>query len=309
MDVKKQEYFIAIVEEGSLSAAAHRLYISQPTLSQFLHKLEQDENTQLLIRGRNNAISLTEAGKLYYESAKEILRIRNEYQRKLSDLVQTSERTVVFGAASEHGMSVLLQITKLLSEKYKDQRIVSRHYTAQRLQSLVARGEIDVAFSAYNEKNPKFDYIDFRPSEIVLVLAKDHPLAHLGSAEPAVSLPHLPLSRFRDLPIATYHQHTPLRDTIDRYCRANGIELDIRYETLGVPLVLDLAESGACGGLCPYRPSLDAARNLVYIGLDPPTYYATGIYYNKNSYHTRFMKDFLRAGSELASRDRADAPK
>ena len=66
MDVKQQEYFVAIVEEGSISKAAKKLYISQPTLSQFLSKLENSLNVRLVTRS-NNVIALTEAGRLYYE--------------------------------------------------------------------------------------------------------------------------------------------------------------------------------------------------------------------------------------------------
>ena len=70
MDVKQQEYFVAIVEEGSISKAAKKLYISQPTLSQFLSKLEAAEGAKLVTRSSNNSLGLTEAGKLFYESAK-----------------------------------------------------------------------------------------------------------------------------------------------------------------------------------------------------------------------------------------------
>ena len=62
MDVKQQEYFVAIVEEGSISKAAKKLFISQPTLSQFLSKLEASLETKLVSRGSNNTLSLTAAG-------------------------------------------------------------------------------------------------------------------------------------------------------------------------------------------------------------------------------------------------------
>ena len=91
MDFRQLEYFTSIVEEGSLSGAAQKLYITQPTLSQFLIQLEQEEKTPLMKRGRNNSLMLTEAGRLYYQSAKEILRIRTEYQHQLSDLVAGTE--------------------------------------------------------------------------------------------------------------------------------------------------------------------------------------------------------------------------
>ena len=50
MDVKQQEYFIAIAEERSISKAAKRLYISQPSLSQYLAKLEDSLNKRLCVK-------------------------------------------------------------------------------------------------------------------------------------------------------------------------------------------------------------------------------------------------------------------
>ena len=97
MEAKQQEYFVAIVEEKSISRAAKKLYISQPTLSQFLSRLENSLNTKLVIRNNNGMISLTKAGELYYESARQILDICNEFDRKLTELDRDSENRLVVG--------------------------------------------------------------------------------------------------------------------------------------------------------------------------------------------------------------------
>ncbi len=72
MNLKQLEYFVAIAEEGQITAAARRLNISQPPLSYELGKLEDELETKLVVRGPR-ACTLTEAGQLLYERAVRLL--------------------------------------------------------------------------------------------------------------------------------------------------------------------------------------------------------------------------------------------
>lgn len=301
MDVKQQEYFVAIVEEGSLSKAARKLYISQPTLSQFLSKLEQSINAQLLTRGNNNSLTLTEAGKLYYENAKKILRIRDDFMNKLSDLNKASSAKLSFGINAERGVTVLTHIMSELSTRYPDMRVETRQGGAYNLQELVANCELDMAFSAYSEKNPKLEYIDFPPLEVMLILPKSHPLAHLGTQTPEAKLPHMSLKCFEEEPFAMLIGHTVMRDIVDAYCQTNDIQPNIRIETHNIPTAFTVVDRGLCLSLCPYGLLPDVKGEFSYIGLNPPLYYHTGVYFNKASYQTNFIRDFLKAAKQLST--------
>ncbi len=72
MNLKQLEYFVAIAEEGQITAAARRLNISQPPLSYELAQLEAELDTRLVVRGPR-ACTLTEAGQLLYERAVRLL--------------------------------------------------------------------------------------------------------------------------------------------------------------------------------------------------------------------------------------------
>ena len=68
MNLKQMEYFVAIVNEGNISAAAKSLHISQPPLSPQMKLLEDELGVVLFERG-SRSIFLTEAGKVFYEKA------------------------------------------------------------------------------------------------------------------------------------------------------------------------------------------------------------------------------------------------
>lgn len=87
MEYEVPEYFIAIAQEGSISRAAQRLYLAQPSLSQYLHKLEQKLGVEL-IRREARGIALTQAGKVYYEYAQQAVRRRAEMRAQVAALKQ-----------------------------------------------------------------------------------------------------------------------------------------------------------------------------------------------------------------------------
>lgn len=85
MNLKQLEYFVAIAEEGQITAAARRLHISQPPLSYELAQLERELGTQLVRRGPRG-VTLTEAGRLLHEHATRILAMATATAREVSSV-------------------------------------------------------------------------------------------------------------------------------------------------------------------------------------------------------------------------------
>lgn len=76
MNVKSLKYFITIAEEQNLTKAAKRLFVSQSTLSLFLRKLEEEAGLPLFDRSKNK-LTITPAGRLYAETARELIRMEH----------------------------------------------------------------------------------------------------------------------------------------------------------------------------------------------------------------------------------------
>lgn len=99
MDLKQLSYFTAIVEEGSISAAAKKLHISQPPLSIQMKGLEKELGVLLFERGLRS-ITLTDAGKLMYQRAGAILDMAAVTKKEIDNLGSSLRGTLRIGMVS-----------------------------------------------------------------------------------------------------------------------------------------------------------------------------------------------------------------
>src|SRR4051812_6364004 len=93
ISLHKLEVFITVVELGSVSRAAERLYVAQPVVSAHIKSLEERVGAKLLQR-RDNRMVLTEAGEVAYSWARDLLTRSREMQREVEGLIDGSRGTV-----------------------------------------------------------------------------------------------------------------------------------------------------------------------------------------------------------------------
>ncbi|WP_048629485.1 LysR family transcriptional regulator, partial [Pandoraea apista] len=84
MDVRQLRNFVTIVDSGSLSKAADRLHIAQPSLSAQLRGLEEELQAQLLLRSAQG-VTPTEAGKALYRHARVVLRQMEQIRQEVRE--------------------------------------------------------------------------------------------------------------------------------------------------------------------------------------------------------------------------------
>jgi DNA-binding transcriptional LysR family regulator len=87
MEFKQLEMLVALAEEGTVQKAADRVFRTQPAVSIALRKLEDELGTKILDRGKRRS-RLTEAGRLLYDYATELLRVRDQAFANVSGLPQ-----------------------------------------------------------------------------------------------------------------------------------------------------------------------------------------------------------------------------
>lgn len=106
MDFRQLEAFIATVDHQSFSAAADALYLSQPTISSYIHSLERELNTQL-IRRTTKKFEVTLNGQQLYEYAVALLRLQ---QKAITELSNVGMKELHIGTSSVPGQCILPRV-------------------------------------------------------------------------------------------------------------------------------------------------------------------------------------------------------
>ena len=86
MDLREQEYVVALAKHKSITKAAEELFITQPTLSIFISRLEERMGIRLFERIGKRFIP-TYAGESYLKNARQMLVLENQFHAELSDLI------------------------------------------------------------------------------------------------------------------------------------------------------------------------------------------------------------------------------
>ncbi|WP_058303058.1 LysR family transcriptional regulator [Gorillibacterium timonense] len=106
MDIRQLMYFLAIAEEGQITAAAKRLQMAQPPLSQQLRLLEEEFGVKLVERG-SRSIRLTGAGELLRDRARQIVSLTDSAVREIEDYAKGLTGTLAIGTVSSSGAALL----------------------------------------------------------------------------------------------------------------------------------------------------------------------------------------------------------
>ncbi|NMM63961.1 LysR family transcriptional regulator [Clostridium sp. P21] len=143
MDIRQLKYFIAIAEEGQITGAARKLNIAQPPLSYHLKLLEDELGVKLVERG-SRKIKLTDAGKMLYDKASQILKLTETTVKQLKDFGQGIKGTLFIGTVSSCGATLLPERIHNFNKSYPDISFEIYEGNTYKLLELLNNGLIEI---------------------------------------------------------------------------------------------------------------------------------------------------------------------
>ena len=184
MEIRVLRYFLAVVQEESITKAAELLHITQPTLSRQIAQMEEEMGVKLLERGTRK-ISLTNEGLLLRRRAEEILELVDKTERELTEQDQMLEGKVSIGCGDLAAVQMLPKLIQAFHERYPAVTFDLYTATADHVKDRMDRGLTDVGLLLEPVNMEKYDYIRLNQREQwVAVMAPDTPLAALDRITP-----------------------------------------------------------------------------------------------------------------------------
>ena len=164
MEFKQLEAFVAVVDCGSFSEAARRLYLTQPTVSAHIRSLEEELHASLIVRSTKKT-AITAKGYQLYDSAVRMLDIRNSLLENFTGV----QKHIIDLAASTIPSSYLLpELLAGFGRQYPEVYFHSRQTDSAGAISQVLDGSVNLALVGQNTGDDSCVFIPFCQDELVL---------------------------------------------------------------------------------------------------------------------------------------------
>ena len=273
MEIRVLKYFLAVAHEGSITAAANALHLTQPTVTRQLQDLEHELKQKLFTRGKHK-ITLTEKGMLLKDRAKEIIEMVCKTKNDIMSSAEDVRGDVYIGCGETEAMQYVAEVIKDIQVSHPDITFHIHSGNAEEVMERLDKKLLDFGILIQPVDIAKYDNITLPATDTWgILMRKDSPLAAYQSVK---------LENLTGIPLITSRQ------TMKKFSHNEFAHWFLgKFETLnvvatynliynaallvksgvGCAIVLDkLADTSSSSTLCfrPFEPKLESKLDIVW---------------------------------------------
>jgi len=264
MELRDLEYFLACVAAGSVTRAAQRVHVAQPTLSHALARLESELGVRILERGARSPMQMTEAGQRVAERARQALSALGALSDDLAQVAGGARGQLRLCAVQSACVTLLPRALAEFSRAHPGIELSVRTLAAEKIAKAVVSGQADLGFVAGAPSSALRD-VDrelVRREELVALVRKKDPLARRKV---------VPLSALAERPLVLVPGATFTGEIIHEACRAAGFSPRVVLTLSSAEALCEVVRAGLALTILPggYLRPTDA--ELCAVRLQNPT--------------------------------------
>jgi len=290
MKLQQLKYLLAIVDNGlNITAAAEKLYTSQPGVSKQLKLLEEELGLQLFVRKGKSLDGVTAAGSQVIERARLIMQEVENIGSLASDFFQEEEGSLSIATTHTQARYVLPDVIREFRDRYPQVSLNLHQGTSEQIADMVKANEIDFAIATGSHE--LFGELLLVPSyhwDRKIVVPNNHELANLDR-KPTLQ----DLARF---PLVTYVFSFGGQSSLKRAFSDQGLEPDVVFTARDADVIKTYVRMGlGVGIVASMAEDCDDQKDLKAIdaeGLFPRS--TTWIGFRKDIVLRRYMLDFIQ---------------
>jgi DNA-binding transcriptional LysR family regulator len=286
MELRDLKSFIEVAHHKSFTKAASHSYLTQPSLSKAVKKLEDELHVELFDRS-TRSLRLTDAGKIVFQQGQKALGALEELDILLDELKEIVIGEIKMGVPPLIGTLFFPRIARQFHEKYPKVTLELVELGAKRISQMVESGEIDLGIIVLPASDTKFDVFPFIQDEFVLYLHEDHRLAKNKVVT---------LSDLKDEKFILFSEDFALHDYIKQSCEEAGFTPEISYQSSQWDLIIELVSSNLGITLMPISIYYKQTnQNVKIVPIEKPIlYWKLGIITKKDAYRSFALKELLK---------------
>jgi DNA-binding transcriptional LysR family regulator len=291
MDLRDLECFVVICEEKNFTAAAERLYISQPAISKTLNKLEEELGLRLINRNQK-PIALTAEGEVLVKLAREILAQFQAAQATMAEFKNLKRGSFTIAVPPMTGAYFFPPLFAGFKKKHPslDMQIIDGGSFASL--EAVRKEKINTGLIIFPlQEMVGVSSLPVTQQELVVCLPADHPLA---------GQPFLTLQQLETEPVVLYNEGFVLRSIILNSYAEAGLTPKIEISTNQFLTIKALVAKGAGISFLP-AIAVNDTDAIVTVPLEPRIHVTIGLVWNSNGYLPPACKAFIDFVQEYCS--------
>jgi DNA-binding transcriptional LysR family regulator len=263
LESRQLRYFVTVARERNFSRAAEKLHIAQPPLSRQIQQLEEEFGVLLIDRG-SRPLALTDAGRLLFEQAVQVLDRMDEMKAMMRRLLAAEKQRFSIGFVASTLYGYLPEVIRVYRAARPDVELTLLELITVEQIAALKEGRIDVGFGRIPLEDSAIERTLLRNEKLSAALPLSHRLASQTGGLRLSQLAGDALVVYPKAPRPSY------ADQVLALFRARDLKPPMIYEVRELQTALGLVASEA--GICLVPASVERLRrdNVVYRALDEP---------------------------------------
>lgn len=289
MEIRVLRYFLTAAQEESITKAAERLHVTQPTLSRQIAQMEDELGVTLFDRG-SRRFTLTEEGLLLRRRAEEILELVDKTEKELAEREEMVSGTVSVGCGDLAAVDMLPGLFRRFREKYPGVDFDLYTASADHIKDRLDRGLTDVGLLLEPVNIEQYGFVRLnRREEWVAVMRPDSALAKLSRVTP---------EDLKDVPLIL-PRRTGVRSELASWFGEAYPALNVRF-TSNLPSASSVMVRGGLGCSINIRGSVAFwdPEEITCRPLDPPLYATSVLAWRREQPAGLAVEKFIRFARE-----------
>jgi DNA-binding transcriptional LysR family regulator len=298
MNLQQLTTFCTVLSEGSMTAAAEKLLLTQPAVSQQIRNLEDELGVDLLVRGVRQ-VKPTLQGQILFDYAKRILHLTQQAQVAIQTMSQEVSGHLRLGTLNSIGLYLVSPIVGMFLKHNSKLQIKVVYGTGEKIISDMRNNLVDMVILPDSKTEYGIEFPDFEKR----FLFRDE-MWLVGSGRDTTLPANCDMKNYTAKAIVTYTDRYPgFRQVMERKLQDLKIETQPVFETDNVGTLKRVIESGLGWGFLPahaIRKQVRAGR-MTQVQVDDLKYATSvNLYYRRDAKSAQLYETFFKALQQQA---------
>lgn len=269
IDLRQLSYFVAIAETGTISSAARKVGISQPSLSEALTKLEQQLSVKLVVRN-GRGTQLTEAGAALARYSSDIFRNLDLALEEVRHLGGEARGPVAVGLPPSIALLLSVPLAETVRQELPSVKLRLTEAMSGYVLDWIKNEHIDLAVLYQGQDCRHLDSHPLMTEELFVVAAPDNwPRSDHANG---VALEPIAFPDLQELPLVLPSRPHGLRELVERHARTTGTQLDVVTEIDALRHIVTMVSRASAYTILPHAAVMNEVTrgDLMLIPITKP---------------------------------------